>query len=34
MLKTLTPWQTLIWRVFQPGKVKLCGRGGEVLRER
>jgi hypothetical protein len=33
MLKTLTPWQTLTRTGFQPGKVKLYGRGGEVLRE-
>jgi hypothetical protein len=33
MLKTLTPWQTLIWRGLQPDEVNLYGRGGELLRD-
>jgi hypothetical protein len=33
LLKTLTTRQTLIWRGFQPSKVKLCRRVGEDLRE-
>ena len=33
LLKPLTLQQTLIWRGFQPGKVKLCGSLGEGLRE-
>jgi len=33
MLKTLTPWQSLVQRAFAGEKVKLSGRLGEVLRE-